>query len=82
MHYYSSKRLKRLRDKERQLDRLLTKLETVERSGVELVLPEWMVRSLRHAGYKVGRRNHCRDGIYWWAVRWRQTDVRQQNENG
>ena len=70
MHYYSSKSLKRLRDKERQLDRLLTKLETLGQNFAMLVLSSWLVEALRHAGYRVGQRHHCKDGIYWYYIEW------------
>lgn len=64
-----------MKDKERQLDRVLTKIEKLETLGensVMIVLPGWMVLAISAAGYAVGQCHHCRQGIWWYTVSWRR----------
>jgi hypothetical protein len=67
MHYWSSPKLKRLAATQRELDKLLTKLETTP-LPLQLVLGAVMVHCLGAAGYSVTTRNHCKDGVYWYTI--------------
>lgn len=61
-----------MRAKEREVDRLLTKLEgiacTTSQHVLVLVLPDWLARVVRLAGYRIGQQNYCKDGLFWHKI--------------
>jgi hypothetical protein len=68
---YSHPRLKRMCSREREINRILTKLETSPVKRIRMVLPGWIADLLQKMGYRVGRDNHCKAGVYWYNVSWR-----------
>lgn len=67
MHYWSSPKLKRMAQFQRDIDRLLTKLETGP-LPVHVVLGDRMAQAISRAGFRVEQTNHCKDGIYWYHI--------------
>jgi len=72
-HRWSHPRLKRMRARERAVDRVLTKLEGIARvtrgkTLVMLVLPDWLARVVYLAGYQIGEAHHCKGGIFWHSI--------------
>jgi hypothetical protein len=61
-----------MRAKERMVDRILTKLETMKHAGEEngtlMVLPDWMADLIDKVGFRVGRRHHCKEGLWWYWI--------------
>lgn len=66
MHYWSSPKLRRLAQRQRDVDRVLTKLETMP-LPTELVLGAMMVRCIPNT-FTVSRRARCRNGAYWYHI--------------
>ena len=63
-----------MRAKEREVDRVLTKLEGIAcvtrgKTLVMMVLSDWLARVVLLAGYQVGEAHHCKGGIFWHSIR-------------
>lgn len=66
MHYWSSPKLTRMAQFQRDIDRLLTRLETGP-LPVQMVLGAAVARAIPR-NFTVERRNHCQAGVYWYHI--------------